>query len=365
MEQHGDENLYHHIHLSLSNQHDDSLVVAWLSKSQVTSLVYLISGICVATESNLSPAKKFLLEGAKFVEARLLDLEQASDPVDGVETAEFYVQLKSCLYQQLIRILLTRCDIKDANSVLDGLLDWCSDSEQVQTLQCDQRKIWEAHADEIACAKAMLLQSEGKLAEAMNWYYGITEKTCRFEIRLWAKLHLAFIGLYKEEEMSSNDFATLMTDIRVLVSKYPSLITFQVCLELLEGLRSLKAQEFHQTKVHLLEALRFCSGGQDESTTWSFRNAHCKVLALSILGQVYHLTENEQADKMFSSAYVLAKKMRNSLLALFSGSMLNVLQQRNGDMEAAAAALPSELTSLEKTVRQQIGSSNCSNHSHI
>ena len=44
----------------------------WLSKAEYFSLVYLLSGLCMSSESNLAPAKKYLVEGAKFLEGKFI-----------------------------------------------------------------------------------------------------------------------------------------------------------------------------------------------------------------------------------------------------------------------------------------------------
>ena len=92
-------------------------------------------------------------------------------------------------------------------------------------------------------------------------------------------------------------------------------------------------------RVKILEVLKLCSAASNNLATTEkssdsmlgrFVSAQMKVLALSIISEVYDTTANEHGEKMLLSAYPIAKKMRAETLCLHIGRLMHGWLTRNG-----------------------------------
>lgn len=63
-------------------------------------------------------------------------------------------------------------------------------------------------------------------------------------------------------------------------------------------------------------------------------NGQLKSIFLGLLGEVYLVTENAQAEKMLNTAYSVARKMKNDYFCIAVGSMLSDLCMQ-GDVSSS------------------------------
>jgi hypothetical protein len=118
----------------------------------------------------------------------------------------------------------------------------------------------------------------------------------------------------------------------------------QAAHHLLMGLESLFNKEYHKTKVHVLEALKLCSSSSNNAGSPSkiasqghFVCAQLKLLSLCITGEVYDTTDNEHCEKMLTTAYPMAQKLKSETFSLILARLQRSwLLKRNADPERLA-----------------------------
>ncbi|RUP43858.1 hypothetical protein BC936DRAFT_136620 [Jimgerdemannia flammicorona] len=94
-----------------------------------------------------------------------------------------------------------------------------------------------------------------------------------------------------------------------------------------EGLEGFRSGEIQKSKEQLLESLRL---------SVSLGSSHLKALDLAVIGAVYHATQNEQAERMFTAVYMLSQKSKNEIGCLVASTALKDIYANQGHEDKAA-----------------------------
>ncbi|CAI2165557.1 15356_t:CDS:10 [Funneliformis geosporum] len=245
--------------------------IRWLSKAEIYTLTFLISGICNRGDNATTKSTLFLTEGLKIVEREIYSNDDNQLPVhEVIKSKKFYVMLKAYMLQHLVDSFLLRSEFNDAEKTIAQLMNWATAYD-----------LWAQFQVPVTLALGMINQCVGKAYEAME-YYKEVEK----------------IGIIIEEIKQEMMYQTHHIDsLRAMV----------------HFLEALSCGDYTRTKEHLAETLKLSSTSS---------NNQLKALTLSVLGAIFYSTQNEQAEKMLTAAYLLSKNANNDLGCFVSGRLL-------------------------------------------
>ncbi|RGB40817.1 cohesin loading factor-domain-containing protein [Rhizophagus diaphanus] len=276
------------------------VTIRWLSKAEIYTLTFLISGICNRGDTSTIKSIIFLTEGLKIVEREIYSNDDNQFPIyDVIKSKKFYVTLKAYMLQHLVDSYLMRSDFDDAEKAIAQLINWIT-----------EYNLWAQFHVSVTLALGMINQCVGKTCEAIEHYKQVEKIADNREIRILSKVNRALI-MVGSGNNHHQDIGTIIKEIKQeLVYQTHNIDNLRAALHFLEAL---SYGDFTRTKEHLAETLKL-------STT--LFNNQLKSLTLSILGEIFCAEHNEQAEKMLSAAYQLSKDANNNLGCLVSGRLL-------------------------------------------
>lgn len=171
---------------------DGAITMQWLTKYEFFSVVYLLSGLCMTSEANLVPSKKYLLEGFKFLEgmsmqwashvmrltrdANILSFTDEYDKPATTINTHLFITLKAHLFRQLLFTLLQKNEWSECEKLLPLYMDHCWSSGGATSA------LWRAHEWDIAVARAHIHQAMGELGLALKEFEGVAKVGWRKEV---------------------------------------------------------------------------------------------------------------------------------------------------------------------------------------
>ncbi|CAG8434386.1 1976_t:CDS:10 [Ambispora gerdemannii] len=309
--------------------------IRWLSKAEIYTLTFLISGICNRGDTANVRSSIFLTEGLKIVEKEIESNDNHLELQDVIQTKRNYVQLKAYMLLHLADVHLLKSEFDDAERVLSTLINWTT-----------THSIWQHFEASIVLALGLLNQSVGK------------EELHRSNNTLLTNISNAFLlkDLYQQRTNKSGEnksranctwkhvdkqpgsphTGSYINEIYVIVTQAETIIneirqelviensnvdSLKSAFRLLEALAS---NEIVRTREHLFESLKLSA---------TLCNDQLKTIALAVLGTLFYHTQNEQAEKMLKTAYVLSKSAHNDLWCLVAGFLLKEIYGSQGNQQ--------------------------------
>ncbi|ORX92255.1 hypothetical protein K493DRAFT_338900 [Basidiobolus meristosporus CBS 931.73] len=281
------------------------MTAGWLTKNQLYSLAYLISGMCNKSDNTNLKAKTFLTEGLKNIDLQFNTFIGCPNQPAAIEHKKWCAVVKGYMLLHLADALMLRSEFQEATKTLLELISW--------SYTCG---FWEKIAALICSSWGMLCQYQGQSAEALEFYEAAARSTDNRELVALVRLNQALIHIglsASNREMVNAMLDGIRTD----------------CLEgRLDGLKAvfhavegLVTHEIVKAKQNLLETLKLTS---------TLYNTQLKAMTLSLLGTLFQHTQNDQSEKMLTTAYLLSRNSRNDMGCLVAGGLLRDLYHRQG-----------------------------------
>ncbi|KAK9727781.1 mau2 chromatid cohesion factor [Basidiobolus ranarum] len=281
------------------------MTAGWLTKNQLYSLAYLISGMCNKSDNTNLKAKTFLTEGLKNVELQFSTFLGNPGLHEAIEHKNWCAVVKAHMLLHLSDVLMLRSEFQEATKTLLELVSW--------SYTCG---FWEKFAALICSSWGMLCQFQGQSMEALQFYEAAAGCTDNRELVALVRLNQALIHIGLSA--SNREMVHTMLDgIRpdCLEGKLDGL---KAVFHVVEGLVT---HEIVKAKQNLLETLKLTS---------TLYNTQLKSITLSLLGTLFQHTQNDQSEKMLTTAYLLSRNSRNDMGCLVAGGLLRDLYHRQG-----------------------------------
>ncbi|KAJ3092215.1 hypothetical protein HK102_009700 [Quaeritorhiza haematococci] len=288
------------------DRNKSTVPIQLLPRNKLYALVYLISGIA-NKPSETYKSKKFFIEGLKAVNNEdAIDEVDVFDVGDVIESKGWWTHIKALMMRQLAEVCILRTEYDEA--------------------QQEEAIVW-FHT-------AMSSTKTHSVGDA-DLRYSVDNN----EISSLAKLNLMFLllaGNEREHAMA----CSMLDDINTQTTAVP-LETHRALKALGEGFRASSNGEIKNTKVHLLESLKLSE---------TLASAQLKSTCLTMLGNLFMDTESAQAEKMFNTAYAIAKKSKNEIFAALCGRLLADLSGRKGEGEKVSKFKQAEAMHMENVM---------------
>jgi len=249
----------------------------------------------------------------KITERELSSFDETPSLHELTTTKRFYVVLKVHMLANLVDVYMLRSDFEEARKTLLKLISWAISYD-----------LWDKFKVEASLSWAMLSQATGALQEAVEWLWVVLELATDPELRLLAQINLVLI--YEGDRIPDQVQAkAIIADIRndCVSGRMDGIRAAFFAVEGLEGFRT---GEIQRSKEQLLESLRL---------SVSIGSSQLKALDLAIIGAVYHATQNEQAEKMFTAVYMISQKSKNEIGCLVASVALKNIYASQGQDDKA------------------------------
>lgn len=228
--------------LSMGN----SCKLRWMSRKEIFSLIFVLSGISSFSAINQAPPRKFFLEGAKFIEKELSFYENLKNDSD-ITVPE---KLKFLVYSLLIGNLLMKREFSESDQLHEILNHWLN--ENLQLTNSNGENASSIYSMNMLLMKAGIDQAKGSLGSAIESYEKSLDIVDDDATRVYilVQLVLSYLGQPRSEgNFSSED--RLSSIVSSLESNQPpeDLRKSQQCSKFLAlGLNALRNKEYHRTK---------------------------------------------------------------------------------------------------------------------
>ncbi|CAG8500470.1 8569_t:CDS:10, partial [Acaulospora morrowiae] len=293
-----------------------SVLVRWLSKAEIYTLTFLISGICNRGDTASSRATTFLTEGLRIVEKEINSNDDSHLPVhDAIKTKQYYVVLKAYILQHLVDNYILKSKFVEAEMTLAQLMKWVTAYD-----------LWSKFRVSVTLALGMLNQCVGKPNEAVAHYMTVEKISDNREIRVLSKINralLVFGRTNNSQGQLQEEIDAILKEInQEMILQSNNVVGLRSALHLLEALA---CSELTRTREHLHESLKLSS---------TLSNHQLKALTLSVLGALFCATQNDQAEKTLAASYLLSKNSDNNLGCLIAGRLLKDIYAYQGKQTA-------------------------------
>ncbi|TPX54215.1 hypothetical protein PhCBS80983_g06014 [Powellomyces hirtus] len=299
-----------HVLLTQTNSSSTEIFpVTLLPRNKLYALVFLISGMVHKCDDNLK-AKKHLIEGLKTIEKEFENDETSTKQAHAPTAPNWPHEVKIMQFRHLAEVSLTRGEFNDAFRILLKINEWCSEDAQ----------LWRKHQPVVALDWAMLYQALGKFDLATQWLQTALSLGNQ-DVQFTAKIHLIVMA-FAGASPSPASGVMLLHELRDQKPAGTVCTTSQLALlDLVSGMESMINGNIRDTKVKILDCIK---------TNEALVCVQLRYVTVGLLGDLFLPLDAVQAEKMYTTAYIMAKKSHNDAFAATSAVAINELIQSSG-----------------------------------
>ncbi|OZJ07007.1 hypothetical protein BZG36_00207 [Bifiguratus adelaidae] len=255
---------------------------------------HLLSGLCTRANTTVPHTRSYLIEGLKNVDSYIYVVRDPTSLTSAVRFMKSCIALKARMFLELGYVELSHSLFDASEKSLRAFVHWLQKFD-----------MWQAYRSKVLLLKGMLSQARGQFDTAVI--------TNNIDLKT-----LALVCTVLVQSANSLDGLAEISSALQIQSSNTSSCTAKCLSEYVMALHTYRSNQILQTKGHLLSALSLATKND---------NTRLQSLILGLLGLVYLLLKQDQAQSMLNGAYVLSKASKDELGVSVYGKILKEMSQ--------------------------------------